>query len=437
MGPRVFHRLQHPPFSTISSPLTKAASSTSQLQAGAQINIRTHDSLRPLFHHHHCLHDDPCCPGDPFRDVPSSVFLKKYDVADDGQHAADDEQLLRTLCQAGHLSQAIYLLSHMQTSIHNSNYMALLKACITCMAPAYARQVYAHLTQYSNEITPLLGDYLAVTFAKCRAIDDASRIFHALSHRTILSWTAMISAFIDCGYAEEALQMSQFMQLDSVEPDSYMFVSLFKACGNINDLKQGRRLHTLAHEKGFTSNVFVGNTLVTMYGKCGDVLEAEEVFRVLPKRNNVSWNAMLSVFIEDGQIENALLLYRQIHEELMDIDWLALVFALQACGSLAGKEIASVVERKLIKLMSLEIGQALHSLARMRYYESDMFVATALINMYGKCGAIREAQHVFAALSQHDVVSWNAMLSAYAQQIQGQKALQLYVQMAMQGLSPD
>ncbi|KAI5078168.1 hypothetical protein GOP47_0007992 [Adiantum capillus-veneris] len=415
MGCQSLQRLGSPP--CLSAVLRKLASSF-------ESKVQAYD---PGFYQRYLrlycsLHHELCCHGD------SSAILHS------GHDVFGDKQSLRKHCEAGHIFQAVDLLSQIKVPIHISNYVLLLKACIAYKAPSIARQVYAHVVQYSSGVTPLLADYLVVTFAKCGANDDASQLFNALSHRTVLSWTALIAAYTDCGYAEDALQMFQFMQEDGVEPDSYTFVSLFKACGIITNLEEGMRLHVIAQEKGLTSNVFVGNTLLSMYTKCEDALQAEEVFRGLLRRSVVSWNGMLSVLLKVGPVENVLLSYRQLCEELKDPDPMSLVFALQACGILADMP---VKDKKLDKITCLEIGLALHSFARTRSYESNLFVGTALINMYGKCGAIKDAQHVFETLSQRDLVFWNTLVLAFLQEKQEEKALQLYTLIKKEGLSPD
>ncbi|MCO5583751.1 hypothetical protein L7F22_037665 [Adiantum nelumboides] len=422
MGCRSFQCLRSP---TCSSPVLRDAASSLENKANAYNVALLQRHLQPhknYCHHHGFFHDELCCQGDS-----SPVLHSRHFVS-------GDEQFLCTLCESGRLLQASDLLSQLKTPIHISNYVHILKACIAYKAPSFARQVYGHLVQYSSGVTPLLADYLVITFAKCGATEDASLLFNALPCHTVLSWTALIAAFTDSGCAANALQMFQFMQEDGVEPDSYTFVSLFKACGIVKNLKEGMRFHVVAWEKGLTSNVFVGNTLLSMYTKCGDALQGEEVFRRLNRRSVVSWNGILSMILKVGSAEEVLLSYRQLCEELKDPDAFSLVFALQACGILADMPIK---DKQSDKLMGLEIGRALHSFARMRLFESNLFVRSALINMYAKCGAINDAQHVFKFLSHCDLALWNTLLWAFIQQGQERKALQLYTMIKKEGLCPD
>ncbi|KAH7428533.1 hypothetical protein KP509_09G005800 [Ceratopteris richardii] len=225
--------------------------------------------------------------------------------------------------------------------------------------------------------------------------------------------------------------MFREMQEGSVAPNSYTFVSLLKACGNIADLNQGKKLHALAHIEGFTSLLHVGNTLISMYGKCGVVEEAVCVFSRMREWDIVSWNAMLSAYIDGDQGEKALLLYRQMQEEMVDPNMRTLVLALQACTAFVEERGPSA------QLMVLEVGRAFHSLSRCRGYSSDVVMGTALLHMYGSCGSFMEAEDIFNALPNHDVVSWTALVSAYVSQGQGKKALFAYRQMHVEGVSPN
>ncbi|KAI5054514.1 hypothetical protein GOP47_0030596, partial [Adiantum capillus-veneris] len=164
-----------------------------------------------------------------------------------------------SLCNHGLLDQAVHALSlydPSSSSVSRSTYMALLKACNRKKSLLHAKQVRSHLDEHHVCLEGSLGDYLVVTLAKCGGLRDACLIHHGLSLRTVYSWTAIITAFVDCGHSEEALRLYHRMREDGVEPDDFTFVSLFRACGNILDLGQGRKLHDEARSKGYHMDLF-------------------------------------------------------------------------------------------------------------------------------------------------------------------------------------
>ena len=184
--------------------------------------------------------------------------------------------------------------------------------------------------------------------------------------RSVFSWTAIISSHSSSGHGHEALRLHKCMLQDGVEPNNYTYVALFKACGSMEDVSEGMRFHMEASKKGYTSDVYVGSSLVSMYGKCDATVEAEKAFGNIQNPNVVSWNAMLSVYIENGQGEEALSLYRQMQEENVSFDQLTLVISLRACGIIA------ICDEKDAKKgqLAMEIGQGLHVDAHRKGYTS-------------------------------------------------------------------
>eukprot|EP00250_Pteridium_aquilinum_P034652 c7886_g1_i1 orf=2-493(+) len=146
---------------------------------------------------------------------------------------------------------------------------------------------------------------------------------------------------------------------------------------------------------------------------------------------------MLSAYVEHDEGGKALLLYGQMRDEDIIPDRPTYVATLKACTALAKEVEASFVNGELIKVMPLDIGHALHLDIHTNGFACNVYVNSALIRMYGKCGALMEAENVFSALLHHDVVSYGALLSVYVEHGNGEKALRLYRQMCEEGISPD
>jgi pentatricopeptide repeat protein len=192
-------------------------------------------------------------------------------------------------------------------------------------------------------------------------------------------------------------------------------------------LEIGRALHSYAIKRGLAcKGSLLKNALVSMYGRWGQVAEAENVVYGSSSseshRDVVSWSAIISIYVGCSEGEKALLSYMQMHREGVDPDRVSCVLALQACACLAKEG-----EMKAGK--ALEIGQALQADVEKKGYASDARVATALIGMHGKCGAIPNAERVFNGAFDRDLVAWNAMLSVYVEGSQGEKAMALYREM--------
>eukprot|EP00250_Pteridium_aquilinum_P015153 c22412_g1_i1 orf=86-3610(+) len=344
---------------------------------------------------------------------------------------------IQKFCHLGQLDTALPLLLHAEERgdfPSESSYRSLFKACSKLHD---VKKLQAHLARCNLELSHPLGELLVVALLKCGGIEDALQVFHALPQHTVFSWSAVISHYADCSNGLEALRLYGYMQEEGVEPNEYTYVALFKACGSIPDLKMGTTLHADARTKGFNSSPFVANTLVSMYGKCGRIVEAENVFFGMLERNLVSWNAMISAYVECNETENALQLYKEMQEEGVNPNNRTFVFTLQACCLLADKEGAVSVNNKLTKVSALELAHRLHVDVQIKGLDSDIFVGNALVKVYGKCGSVGEAQGVFYGLPQRNLVSWNTLFSVFVEHGRGEKALRLFRQMQEEGVTPD
>jgi pentatricopeptide repeat protein len=229
----------------------------------------------------------------------------------------------------------------------------------------------------------------------------------------------MILGHVKCGQGQEALELFQQMQQEGVEPDSVTFVGVLNACASIVALEEGRHVHEQIIETGCNSDVFVGNSLVDMYAKCGSMEDAERVFNKMLSRNVVTWNTMILGYVKCGQGSKALELFQQMQQEGVQSDPVTFVGVLNACASMA----------------ALEEGRHTHEQIIQSGYESVAFVGNSLIDMYAKCGSMEDAKRVFNKLPSRDVVSWNVMIFGHVKYGQGQKALELFRQMQEEGNS--
>jgi pentatricopeptide repeat protein len=114
---------------------------------------------------------------------------------------------------------------------------------------------------------------------------------------------------------QKALELFEKLQQEGVQPDSVTFVGVLNACASILALEEGRCVHQQIVEFGCDSEVFVGNSLVHMYAKCGSIEDAWRGFNKMPSRNVVTWNAMVLGHVKCGQGQKALELFQQMQQK--------------------------------------------------------------------------------------------------------------------------
>ncbi|MCO5608502.1 hypothetical protein L7F22_062713 [Adiantum nelumboides] len=220
----------------------------------------------------------------------------------------ENEPLIESLCHQGKLGHAVDVLSRTDRALSANAYMCLLRTCNKNEIGTVARKVCNHLTHHNIQLSGFLGNYLVVILSKCAGIDDAQSIFMALPERTVFSWTAMISAHVTCGHAEEAIQMLLLywqMHQEGIQSDPVTLMVALRACSilaetgktllvarnstKIAALEIGRAVHAAARKKRYAHDLAVGNTIISMYGKCGALLDAEHLFEAVQFRNVVTW----------------------------------------------------------------------------------------------------------------------------------------------------
>lgn len=342
-----------------------------------------------------------------------------------------------SLCDEGQLDKAINRMEQKRTIPSVNMYRTLLKACAKRKALAQAKRVSSHLVKCGQESTMSLGEDAVKVLVKCNGLADAVQLFHMLPQRSVVSWTAVLSGYIKAGQGRQALSVYKTMQDEGVRPNKYTFISLITACGNLRDIEKGRHIHSQVVKDGCESDLFVATCLVDMYAKCGSISDAQTVFDAMTLRDVVSWNAMLAGYAQQQQPEKALQLYRDMQIGGVSATDRTFVSVIQACGLLAEKEDAVLIDQQLMKTGSMQVGKALHGEVWRMGCASDIFVGNALVSLYAKCGSILDAENMFEGLSQKDVVSWTALLAAYAQTDQGEKALKLYEETCETAISPD
>eukprot|EP01018_Ginkgo_biloba_P019942 Gb_25604 [translate_table: standard] len=300
-------------------------------------------------------------------------------------------------------------------------FAGVLSACANLLALEQGKQIHAHVILNGFESNVFVGNALVDMYSKCRSIDDAYLLFFEMPERDVVSWNAMITGYAQQGHGEEALQFFQQMQREDMKPTHFSFASVLSACANMTAFKQGKQIHTQIIKNGFDFNIFVGNALVDMYAKCGDVEKARFIFDKRPARNSVSWTSMIAGYAQKGHGEEALKLFCHMQRTDVKSDHATFASALRACASLAAMEQGKQVHAGIIKAG----------------FDTNVFAGSALVDMYAKCGSIEDALHMFNKIPQRNLISWNAMIAGYAQNGCGKETLQLFEQMLQAGVKPD
>ncbi|XP_024522349.1 pentatricopeptide repeat-containing protein At1g06140, mitochondrial [Selaginella moellendorffii] len=297
-------------------------------------------------------------------------------------------------------------------------YQHFLEKCIAGRAIEQGRKVHAHIIKNGLSQDRNFSNLLVQMYGACREIEDAVRVFTSIAYKNTRSYAVMISAYSDHGDYRKALDLFHRM-VETLEPDDFVLSTALHAAGMIQSLEDGRAIHKWILDSEIKPELALENSILEMYARCGDLPMASQLFTAMPARNSASWSVLIAGYIEGGEPEEGLKLYKRIQHGVHRVDLSAatIVLLVRACGELDLLEEGGEIHRGLNER---ELG-----------YPG---VAAALMEMYARCGIVDDARKLFDQLPQRDLVAWNSMIAVYARTGHPREALELYEKL---DLSPD
>ncbi|KAK9740923.1 hypothetical protein RND81_03G071400 [Saponaria officinalis] len=366
-------------------------------------------------------------------------------------------------------------------------YAIVLSACARLKLISFGKQVHCNVVKKGFSFHSFCEGSLTDMYVKCDRLVEAKQMFDRLENPSLVSWTAMITAYVQLGLLDEAFKIFESMQRFGCVPDHVAFVTMISAfvndgrlheasvmfsempCPNsmawnvmisghakkgyedeairfffnmrkagvpstrstlgsvlsavasLKALDVGMSVHALAIKQGLDRNVYVGSSLINMCAKCQKIDFARQVFDSVDERNIVLWNAMLGGYVQNGFTREVVKLFINMKDSGFHADEFTYTSILSACGSL---------ERE-------DLGSQLHSVIIKTNFETNLFVANALVDMYAKLGSLIEARKLFDRIGNRDNVSWNAIIVGYVQDEYEDEAFGLFQRMLSHGTLAD
>jgi pentatricopeptide repeat protein len=188
------------------------------------------------------------------------------------------------------------------------------------------------------------------------------------------------------------------MQQEGVQPNCVTFVTVLNACASVIVLEEGRCVHHQIIQSALESDVFVGNSLLDMYGKCVSIEDAWKVFHKMPSRDVVTWNAMLGGCAMHGHGREALRHFEQMCDEGVQPDDITFVCVLSACSH------AGLVDEGMCLYASMIRDYMIP--AKLEHY-------TCMVDLLGRAGHLQEAENMIMAMPcKPQAAAWMALLGA-------------------------
>lgn len=303
----------------------------------------------------------------------------------------------------------------------SASFTKLLSECIATKSLRAGKQVHAQMIKYMTNEDAKIRNHLISLYTKCHSFWCARKLIDGSGQPDVVSWSALISGYAQNGLGKEALLAFSEMHLMGFKANDFTFPSVLKACSILKDLTFGKQIHGISLVTGFESDVFVANTLMIMYAKCGELCHARALFAEIPKRNIVSWNALFSCYVQSDLCLEAMNLFQEMILTGTKPNEFSLSSILNACTELGDKYQGRKIHGYLIKLG----------------FGADQFSANALVDMYAKVGDFEATIQMFYTIQNPDIVSWNAVIAGCVLHEYHDLALELICTMKTAGVYPN
>lgn len=302
------------------------------------------------------------------------------------------------------------------------SFLSALTAASQLQCLDFARQLHAYLLKNSAVVHVTILNALVVMYSRCNLVDMSFEIFSRMYERDSVSWNTMVSALVQNGLDDEGLMLVYEMQNQGFIIDSITITAILSAASNLRKQEIGKQTHAyiLRHSIMFEG---IESYLIDMYAKCGLVESGRLVFeKCCPYgRDQATWNALIAGYTQNGLSEKAFIMFRQMIEQNIRPTAVTLASILPACQLIG----------------SVALCKQLHGFAIQNWLDQNVFVSSALVDMYSKSGAIAYAEKVFSLSPEKNSVTYTNMILSYGQHGMGEKALSLFHSMENCGFKPD
>ncbi|KAK6144634.1 hypothetical protein DH2020_021454 [Rehmannia glutinosa] len=351
-------------------------------------------------------------------------------------------------------------------SPNDYTYVAAISACAQAGALRNGKEIHGRIYRTEETFNSFVNNCLVNFYGKCKSLKSARLVFDTMPEPNTVSCVSLVASYIQCGENEEGLRIFLRLLRMGVKVNEYCYGSILGCCAALETLEVGRQVQCLAVKCGVRMDQFVVTSLVNFYAKCGELELASRALREADKPNVTAWTALIGGCVQLGKCRLAIGLFRDMLSAGLKPSEQTFASVLGAFGREKEIQAGSVnsgrhevairyIQNMLSEgfdpdiytyssllsicgdLPATEWGKQTHCRVIKPGLDSNVVVGSAVIDMYAKCGRLDDARNVFDALPNKNLVSWNAMITGYAQHGFGREALEIYDVMLNNGVKPN
>lgn len=302
----------------------------------------------------------------------------------------------------------------------------LISALSSCASLGWMRvgeQIHCEGLKLGLDLDVSVSNALLSVYAESGCITECRKVFSSMPEHDQISWNSIIGAYSNSDEPiSEIINYLKVMMQDGWRPNNITFINTLASVSSLTSSELGKQIHALVIKYALMNDPAIESAFISFYGKCGAMVECENIFYgISDRRDDISWNSMISGYIHNEMLPKAMDLARLMLQSGQKLNCFTAASVLSACASVA----------------TLEHGMEVHACAIRSCMQSDIVIGSALVDMYSKCGRIDYASRFFELMPVRNVYSWNSMISGYARHGHGNKALEIFRKMKLYGPLPD
>jgi len=285
-----------------------------------------------------------------------------------------------------------------------------------CTNPNHIKQIHAQLIKCHLHQDLYIAPKLIASYSLTNNLSSAVNVFNQVPDPNVHLYNNLIRAYSLSGNESNSLcafDVFLKMQVDGVLADNFTYPFLLKGCNGSSWLSLVKMVHAHVEKLGFYGDIFVPNSLIDCYGRCGGVEMAMNVFSGMEERDVVSWNSMVGGLVKNGDLDGAL----KVFDEMPGRDrvsWNTMLDGFTKAGEI----------EKAFKLFE-------------RMGERDIVSWSTMVCGYCKSGNMDTARMLFDRCPVKNLVLWTTIISGYVEKGQVKQAMKLYDEMEKSGLRLD
>ncbi|KAI3985415.1 hypothetical protein MKX01_033729, partial [Papaver californicum] len=273
----------------------------------------------------------------------------------------------------------------------------LVSSCSSAENLRWGMGIHGLIVKLGLDSIVCVANTLITLYSESGRFEDSKLLFLEMSDRDLISWHSMMASSVQNGHHRNALELLAELCRTSKIRNHVTFASALTACSVPEALLEGKTIHAYVIRTGLLENFLIGNTLVTMYGKCGMIREAERIIHIMPERNEVTWNALIGGFVENEEPQAAIEAYKSMRKDGISVNYITIVSIL---GSWSAPNVL------------LKVGMSIHAHIVLMGFGQDDYVKNSLLTMevyglysklraFGDASGIGNASYELGTTSNH------------------------------------